>query len=989
MAPLREAALPAANKIFVDREAPQRVFEKAAFSIPHDRAAVCVFHGVGGQGKTALCRELIRKTDGSLEPSYGFLRRALLDLHARPKTDPDLLLVWIRNAFADAGLFMPCFDLALALMWQGTRGEEVFPVLTRPWLARGTKTAQGAVGYGATEIQHLLGSDTATELLSHAVGHIPAVGFIVKRLGGWIIDKSKRAYLERSREPLQKLYRDGGLRPAYELSSLLPWMLAQDLNYHLSRNPTDRFVLFIDEYERVFDQAGAGARWVENPFDAHMRGLIKETNGLLAVFFARERLPWGDHPEWRDDLKGNQHLLGGLADKDADDFLKQIPIADEAVRKTIIDGARERPDSSAGVYPLMLDLQVEHWRALATNGEAAPHNFTVTAETFESRCIEIVERVLRDYDVGLQITIARLSVARRFDRAAFNHVVTTFGTGLPLDNFDRIVDLSFVTRADDGFLSLHNVVAAAIRANLTDDIKRTSLAALFDHFCARAHCDSHFDLTPEKVAALFEASQLRQAQDVAGFVGWLSQAAEPLRTAALYAPAASLWRGALGTVEKALGAEHPATGTSLNNLAGLLEAQGDYAAAKPLYERALAIREKALGAEHPATGASLNNLAVLLEAQGDYAAAKPLYERALAIREKALGAEHPATARASITSRVCFRLRATMRRRSRFTSARWRSARRRWEPSIPIRARASTTSRVCWRLRATMRRRSRFTSGRWRSARRRWEPSIRNGHEPQQPRGSASGSGRLCGGEAALRAGAGDPREGAGSRASRYGREPQQPRGSASGSGRLCGGEAALRAGAGDQREGAGSRASRYGHEPQQPRGSAGGSGRLCGGEAALRARAGDQREGAGSRASGTGASLNNLAGLLQAQGDYAAAKPLYERALAISEKALGAEHPDTGTSLNNLAGLLEAQGDYAAAKPLYERALAISEKALGAEHPDTGASLNNLAGLLQAQGDYAAAKPLYERALAISEKALGAEHPLTKIIRENLKRNG
>jgi tetratricopeptide (TPR) repeat protein len=68
-----------------------------------------------------------------------------------------------------------------------------------------------------------------------------------------------------------------------------------------------------------------------------------------------------------------------------------------------------------------------------------------------------------------------------------------------------------------------------------------------------------------------------------------------------------------------------------------------YAGAKPLYERALAIREKALGAEHPSTGRSLNNLAGLLESQGDYAGAKPLYERALAISEKALGAEHLST----------------------------------------------------------------------------------------------------------------------------------------------------------------------------------------------------------------------------------------------------------------------------------------------------------------------------------------------------------
>ncbi|MCI0467987.1 MAG: tetratricopeptide repeat protein, partial [Beijerinckiaceae bacterium] len=113
---------------------------------------------------------------------------------------------------------------------------------------------------------------------------------------------------------------------------------------------------------------------------------------------------------------------------------------------------------------------------------------------------------------------------------------------------------------------------------------------------------------------------------------------------AAYAQAKPLYARALAITEKVLGAEHPATATSLNNLAHLLRSQGDYEGARPLYERALAIRETALGAEHPDTAASLNNLAELLRSQGDYDAARPLYARALAIKEKALGAEHPSTA---------------------------------------------------------------------------------------------------------------------------------------------------------------------------------------------------------------------------------------------------------------------------------------------------------------------------------------------------------
>jgi tetratricopeptide (TPR) repeat protein len=112
-----------------------------------------------------------------------------------------------------------------------------------------------------------------------------------------------------------------------------------------------------------------------------------------------------------------------------------------------------------------------------------------------------------------------------------------------------------------------------------------------------------------------------------------------------YAPARLLFEGALAIRETALGPNHPGNGGNLNNLASLLQAQGDLAAARPLFERALLIREKVVGSEHPDTATNLNNLADLLRAQGDLAAARPLFERALAICEKALGPNHPDTAR--------------------------------------------------------------------------------------------------------------------------------------------------------------------------------------------------------------------------------------------------------------------------------------------------------------------------------------------------------
>jgi len=113
-----------------------------------------------------------------------------------------------------------------------------------------------------------------------------------------------------------------------------------------------------------------------------------------------------------------------------------------------------------------------------------------------------------------------------------------------------------------------------------------------------------------------------------------------------YAQAIPLAQRALTIYEKALGPDHPAVATVLNNLAVLYEAQGNYAAAAPLLKRALTIYEKALGPDHPAVAISLNSLAELYQDQGNYVAAEPLLKRALAILEKALGPDHPDVATA-------------------------------------------------------------------------------------------------------------------------------------------------------------------------------------------------------------------------------------------------------------------------------------------------------------------------------------------------------
>jgi hypothetical protein len=102
-----------------------------------------------------------------------------------------------------------------------------------------------------------------------------------------------------------------------------------------------------------------------------------------------------------------------------------------------------------------------------------------------------------------------------------------------------------------------------------------------------------------------------------------------------------------------LGANHPDTLTSLNNLALSLLNKREREAAEPMLRRVLAGREAILGPDHPETLASLNNLAAMLEGAGQYKEAEPLYGRALAGLERQLGPEHQDTSICRISWQRC------------------------------------------------------------------------------------------------------------------------------------------------------------------------------------------------------------------------------------------------------------------------------------------------------------------------------------------------
>jgi tetratricopeptide (TPR) repeat protein len=169
---------------------------------------------------------------------------------------------------------------------------------------------------------------------------------------------------------------------------------------------------------------------------------------------------------------------------------------------------------------------------------------------------------------------------------------------------------------------------------------------LFDHYNRQLQgLESTAISDPHKTALTEAFHHGKHVLATEEFFEWFTTIEEIFERAALWQFLTPLYEEFARLMEDRLSPEHPDTGVSLNNLAGLYYSQGRYEEAASLYERALAIWEKALGPKHPHTAFILNNLAVLCDEQGRYDEAERLYQRALRIQEKILGRDHPATTR--------------------------------------------------------------------------------------------------------------------------------------------------------------------------------------------------------------------------------------------------------------------------------------------------------------------------------------------------------
>ena len=174
----------------------------------------------------------------------------------------------------------------------------------------------------------------------------------------------------------------------------------------------------------------------------------------------------------------------------------------------------------------------------------------------------------------------------------------------------RLAAYSMLT-ADAGTLAVHRLVQAVTRTPSPGDPHRDPQAI--------------DDARDQATGQLADA--LPDWQDPAGWPGWRILLPH-IDALASHAPPDT---------------DTQATAYLLNQAGLFLDGQGQPGRAAGYLQRALADRLRVLGADHPDTLASRNNLAYAYQAAGDLGRAIPLYEQTLADSVRVLGADHPQT----------------------------------------------------------------------------------------------------------------------------------------------------------------------------------------------------------------------------------------------------------------------------------------------------------------------------------------------------------
>jgi hypothetical protein len=399
---------------FTNREDEQRIFQ-LYLSSPTE-PPVLMFYGIGGAGKTWLLKKLRQQIPTGLPAAY-----LDFDMQAggqRFVLDPAAALYDIRQQI---GRVAPRFDLAFAMLRY----------------KQGASEEPGMWGHGALS----LAMEIAADVVQATGKFVPGVNVLLKRLSPQVLARIKGSSFERflARGEASQFVLELRGKTSQEIGNDLLHSLAADLRESLTPNLSRavRVVLLFDTFEAV----GAGLLNAEHRRfrEKWVRDVAANFDFALTVIAGQNRLDWAEgEPTWEAGIE--QHLVGGLSEADARQFLSSCEIDGAELQEVILATARETDGDGYHCFSLGLCADIVYSER-RSGREPEPETLRLRPQDWEALARRFLKSLASDLE---RRWIERLALTPRFDERAGREAFSKEHSSAQDEEWDGIGDYSFV-----------------------------------------------------------------------------------------------------------------------------------------------------------------------------------------------------------------------------------------------------------------------------------------------------------------------------------------------------------------------------------------------------------------------------------------------------------------------------------------------------------------------------------------------------------------
>ncbi|MBQ1946980.1 MAG: tetratricopeptide repeat protein [Clostridia bacterium] len=652
---IEDRNIPSAVCVFKDREEPRKAFwnefteAETACREKKKKAFVLSYYGMGGIGKTSLCRKLQKemqeKSPNALYIAWDF----------NEAQDCRTVLCRLKNQLEKKGFRFPLFDYA-CYFYACKIGENP----------------------SSPEVKKLIENSSVLRLCSQIAGLIPGVGFwvnLIKMLDetfAWV-----REYMNNHTASAKEIENT----IAGELYEKLPLFFAKDLAANMENQDTP-LVIFLDTYEKLVNELSSANSLSQDLWLRGNMGVIRRVPYVLWVITGREKLQW--HKEdsaWEGVLK--QHLLGNLSEKDSLEVLFEAGISDEALQKSLYQ-------LTDGV-PIYLDICIAQYLQILYSGIAPKkEDFGIATDARHTDCnaTVLMEKFLDHIKDSIQKDMLYMfACVEWWNDDSIIKIATNGHCNFSDSAYEAIKKLSFVIQDSHGF-RLHRTVReillqlcpkgikekvakgllgvydsqqliqeSILSPSVDEALRRMVQAGLLLHNDDEALQMYYQEKLYENLLRLTEQGQSRRAFIIATP---LLFRAEKNKDSLFYAEVQcdTSWMLAVSQVFEQAASASETNAPCFSNivhdvymeiLSGMTYMAWDYMSEKeyqkaiPLQKTVLARCQKLLGDSDTKTLAAMEHLARSLQHMGDFEAARLLHERIVAQATCGFGKDHPRT----------------------------------------------------------------------------------------------------------------------------------------------------------------------------------------------------------------------------------------------------------------------------------------------------------------------------------------------------------